>query len=152
MDRRELLGIAAAGASLLAAGAAAADEHDHGHDHAAHMGHSPDGANARLAELARACVTTAGACLSHCLQAFAAGDTSLGSCARSVYQMSAVCEALARLAAAGSERLADFSRVANAVCLDCEKECRKHQDEHAECKACAESCAACAEECKKHFT
>jgi hypothetical protein len=29
--------------------------------------------------------------------------------------------------------------------------CRKHENAHATCKACAESCAACAKECKKHF-
>jgi len=150
MDRRELLGFAAAGTSLLVAGTAAADEHDHA-AHMSHADHAPSSANARLAELARACVTKGDVCLSHCLQAFAGGDTSLGACARSVYQMSALCEALARAAAANSERLADLARVTSAVCLDCEKECRKHENEHAECKACGESCAACAEECKKHF-
>jgi len=35
------------------------------------------------------------------------------------------------------------------VCEACEKECRKHEMKHAECKACADSCAACLKECQK---
>jgi len=89
--------------------------------------------------------------MSHCLAIFAKGDTSLAQCAKSVYQMGAMCEAVARLASANSEHLPALARVAHATCLDCEKECRKHEKEHEICKACADSCAACAEECKKHI-
>jgi Cys-rich four helix bundle protein (predicted Tat secretion target) len=150
MNRRELLGVAIGGASLaIAASKALADEHDHMDmehmDHSAHMGH------AKLSEAARQCVSAGDACISHCLALFVAGDTSVAGCAKSVYQMSALCEALARLAAANSAHLPELAKVAHETCLDCEKECRKHENEHAVCKACAESCAACAEECKKHF-
>ncbi len=146
MNRRELLGAAVAGASLVAAASEAfAQDHDHEHmDHGAHM--LP---HAKLSEAARHCVAAGDACLSHCLALFTAGDTSVAACAKSVYQMSAMCQALARLASAGSPHLPAFAKVCREVCLDCEKECRKHEKEHAECKACAESCAACAEECKK---
>ncbi|MGO9544538.1 MAG: four-helix bundle copper-binding protein [Rhodomicrobium sp.] len=145
MNRRELLGVAVAGASLaLASNGALADEHDH-MNHMAHMGHP------KLSETARNCVSAGDACVSHCLGLFAMGDISVAACAKSVYQMTAICEALARLASANSAHLPELAKVAHATCLECEKECRKHENEHAECKACAESCAACAEECKKHI-
>jgi len=146
MNRRELLGVAVSGAALAAvANNALADEHEHMEhmDHSAHMGHP------KLSEAARSCVSAGDACISHCLALFVAGETSVAACAKSVYQMTAVCEALARLAAADSGRLPEFAKVAHETCLDCEKECRKHEKEHAICKACAESCATCAEECKK---
>ena len=143
MNRRDVLGAAIGGASLvMATGKVFAEEHQH--EHAA-SGH------ASLSEAARHCASSGDACLSHCLQLLAQGDTATAACAKSVYQVSAICEALARLASANSEHLAEFAKIAHAVCLDCEKECRKHENEHATCKACAESCAACADECKKHF-
>jgi Cys-rich four helix bundle protein (predicted Tat secretion target) len=148
MNRRDLLGAAIGGASFaLAASKALAEETDHeGHmDHSAHLGHP------KLSEAARNCVSAGDVCVSHCLALFVAGDTSVAACARSVYQMNAMCEAVARLASANSEHLPELARVAHATCLDCEKECRKHEKEHAVCRACAEACAACAEECKKHM-
>jgi len=145
MNRRELLGAAIGGASIaVAVNAAMAEDHDMAHmDHAAHMG------AAALADAARKCVVNGDACVSHCLALFVAGDTSVASCARNAYQMSAMCAALARLASANSPHLANMAKVCREVCLDCEKECRKHEKEHDTCKACADSCAACAEECKK---
>src|SRR5271166_6396982 len=124
MNRRELLGAAIAGASMaIAAQDAFAEEHEH-----AHAGHPG------LSEAARKCVSSGDACLSHCLTLLAAGDTSMGACAKSVYQMSAVCAAIAPLAAMNSEHLGELAKVAYATCTDCEKECRKHEAEHAVCK------------------
>lgn len=140
MNCRNLLGVAIGGASL----AFAADKVFAG-EHAGHVGHPA------LSEAARQCVSAGDACLSHCLALFVKGDMSVAPCANSVYQMSAVCEAVARLASAELEHLAGLAKIAHAACLDCEKECRKHENEHATCKACAEACAACAEECKKHM-
>jgi hypothetical protein len=37
--------------------------------------------------------------------------------------------------------------VALDVCRSCEKECRKHEKEHEQCKNCAEACGACLKEC-----
>lgn len=148
MNRRELLGAAIGGASLaVAANAALAGEDEH----AGHMDHSAHTGAAGLADAARKCVAAGDACMSHCLALFVTGDNSVAGCAKTVYQMSAMCEALARLASANSAHLPALAKVCHEVCLDCEKECRKHEKEHAECKACAESCAACAGECKKHF-
>ena len=149
MNRRELLGVAIGGASLaMAASKALAEEQEHmGHmDHTAHA-HLQ---HAKLSEAARNCVSAGDLCVSHCLALFTMGDTSVAACAKSAYQMSAMCEALARLASASSEHLSELAKVAHVTCLDCEKECRKHETEHAICKACADSCAACAEECRKH--
>jgi Cys-rich four helix bundle protein (predicted Tat secretion target) len=143
MDRRTLLSAAIGGASLtFAAQNAFAEDHS---GHSAHLGFP------KLAKAARDCVSAGGACLSHCLAIYGMGDGSLADCARTVYQMAAVCEALSRLASAHSEHLKELAKVAQAVCLDCEKQCRKHENKHAECKACAEACAACAEECKQQF-
>lgn len=105
--------------------------------------------NAWLVETASECVKAGQVCLAHCLSLFAAGDTSLAACAISVYEMNATCGALVHLAAAGSKHLPELAKLAQNICLECEKECRKHDQHYAECKACAEGCAACAEECKK---
>ncbi len=151
MNRRELLGVAIGGASLaIAANKALADEHEHmDMDHMDHMDHSAHVGHLKLGEAARNCVSAGDVCMSHCLALFVAGDTSVAACAKSVYQMSAMCEALARLASANAMHLPELAKVAHETCLDCEHECRKHEKEHAICKACAESCAACADECKK---
>ena len=90
MNRRSVLGAAIGGASLvMAMDKVFAEEHQH--EHTAH---------ASLSEAARHCVSSGDACMSHCLQLFAQGDTTTAACAKSVYQMSAICEALARLASA----------------------------------------------------
>jgi len=151
MNRRELLGVAIGGASLaVAANKALAEEQEH-MDHMEHMDHTAHAhlQHAKLSEAARNCVSAGDLCITHCLALFTMGDTSTAACAKSVYQMTAMCEALARLASASSERLVEFAKVCHETCLDCEKECRKHEKEHEICKACAESCKACAEECKK---
>ena len=156
MNRRELLtGVAGAAAIITAVDRVfAADDHNHmehmnmdmGHMDHEHMGHTPYG---KLIETTTDCIRTGEICIAHCLGLFAAGDTSVAACAKSVYQMDAVCQALMRLAAARSEHVAELAKLAQIVCMECEKECRKHENHHAECKACAENCAACAEECKK---
>ncbi len=155
MNRRELFGVAIGGASLaMAMNQALAEEHDNmDHEHMEHMDHAAHAnlPNAKLTEAARNCVSAGDLCISHCLALFTMGDTSVAGCAKSAYQMSAMCEALARLASAGSEHLAELAKVAHATCLDCEKECRKHENVHTVCKACADSCTLCAEECRKHM-
>lgn len=148
MNRRELFAAAGAAALITAAGAAhAAGEHDH--DHSGHGAPASATPNAKLLAAAGECGRAGQVCLSHCLNLIAAGDTSVAACAKTVNQMLAMCDALGRLAAADSPHLTAFAKVCQAVCADCEKECRKHEAHHAECKACAESCAACVEECKK---
>jgi Cys-rich four helix bundle protein (predicted Tat secretion target) len=76
----------------------------------------------------------------HCLQAFAAGDTSLAAYARAVDQMLGLCGTLSKLASLSSSYLPEMAKVALIGCQDCETECRKHAERHAPCKACAEAC------------
>lgn len=146
MNRRELLSTAGTAGLALFASTAFADE---SHDHMDHSHMNMASPNQALIDTALACTKTGLACINHCFDSFAMGDTSMAGCARSVDQMNSTCATLAKLATANSPYLATMSKVALAVCQDCEKECRKHADHHAVCKACADACAACAEECKK---
>lgn len=148
MRRREMLGAAGALAALAAAGAAlaqpgakpaAAGRHDH------HGG----GAKAELLiDALSECVNKGEACIAHCIALLGEGDRSVAACARSVSETVALCEGLRKLAAQGSPRAAQVARIARAACLDCEKECRKHEKKHAACRDCAQACAACARECE----
>lgn len=151
MDRRDFFKAAGVAALVTASTKALAEEMDHSHmemDHAhMHVGAPP---NVVLQDSALACIKTGQACINHCLDSFAAGDISMAGCARTVDQMLSVCSTLAKLASTGSPLLPAMAKaVALQMCLDCEKECRKHADKHSECKACADACKACAEECKR---
>ena len=141
MDRRHLLMTASGIALAAAAGAATTEPADAHHHH--HEGGSP------LVESALHCVKTADLCQAHCFDLLAEGDKALAACARSVTQLSAVCNALAVLAAQNSPLLPRYAGVAKDVCKACEEECRKHAEKHEPCKACADACAACAKECAK---
>lgn len=140
MNRRQLLALAGALAAL-ATPAFAADDHKH-HQHAA--GNKFGALQAAAAD----CVAKGDACLAHCLVLLGRGDRSMAGCAQAVNQMLTLCGALQKLAAQQSRYTAGQARVALNACIACEKECRKHEDKHAECKACAESCANCIKECK----
>jgi Cys-rich four helix bundle protein (predicted Tat secretion target) len=140
MKRREWL-LLAAGSATASAVAATPDEH--GSDHHHHMSGSP------LVDSALGCVKTGELCQAHCFTLFGEGDTSVAACARSVNALTAVCGALAVLAAQQSPLLPRYAGVAKDFCNGCEEECRKHAEKHAPCKACAEACATCARECAK---
>lgn len=159
MERREMLGGVAvlAAASLVSAGAAAQSSKsapagkDAAKSPAAGGHHEHHGASAKtelLVDAVSDCINKGEACIAHCLILLGEGDKAMAACARSVSEMIAVCEGLRKLAAQGSKRAAEVARIAMNVCLDCEKECRKHENKHAECRACAKSCADCARECK----
>jgi Cys-rich four helix bundle protein (predicted Tat secretion target) len=140
MKRREVFGaLSAVAAAGLAATALAADEHAHHHGGAAKY--------AALMSAAADCVAKGNACLAHCLVLLGDGDKALADCAKSVNQMLPLCGALQTLAAQGSQYVVGLAKVAQEVCIDCEKACRKHADKHVECKACMEACAECAKQC-----
>lgn len=146
MDRRDWL-LAAGGLMAVGmTGMAHADDMQHMHDH-----HHPAGPRKYQAlETSTAECRTAGeACLAHCLELLAQGDTTMAACAQNVNQMLAVCDALGRLAAQQSKYTPRLAALTADLCKDCEAECRKHEKEHAECKACADACAACLKECRK---
>ncbi|GAB4087574.1 four-helix bundle copper-binding protein [Hydrogenophaga soli] len=143
MERRDLLGaFAALAATGLTAHAQAADEHSHHHHHAA---------AAPYAELLAAtadCVVKGQACLAHCLVLLGQGDKAMAACAQNVNQMLALCGALQNLAAQNAKLTPALAKVALDACTACEAECKKHENQHAECKACRESCTACINACK----
>jgi len=140
MDRRNLL-LAAGGVALAASAHLANADHIEPHQHGA--GSSP------LLDSALHCVKTGEICEAHCFDRLAEGDKSLAACARSVNALTAVCGALAVLAAQNSALLPRYAAVAKDVCKACEDECLKHAEKHAPCKACADACADCAKECAK---
>jgi Cys-rich four helix bundle protein (predicted Tat secretion target) len=148
MDRREMLqsGLVL---TLAAAGTAMAQSdkpmagHDHHHDHGAANKYSA------LVTATSDCGHIGQICLAHCLVLLGQGDKAMAGCATSVSQMLATCQALLSLATQNSKYLPKMAALALAVCEDCEKECRKHESKHKECKDCADACVACAKECKK---
>ena len=91
MNRREL--ILATGAFAVSGASAAAPDAGTG------AAKSPN-----LIELASSCIEIGEECQAHCFQQFAAGDTSLAGCARSVTMMLAMCRALVTAAALASRR------------------------------------------------
>ena len=128
MNRRELL--VGAGALALAATAHAAPPKD-----------KPAEGGGALGDAAVDCQKKAEACLTHCLNMFAAGDTSMAACAAAVRETIATSAALATLAAAGSKHAKALAKVCADVCKDCEAECRKHQAKMPVCRECADACA-----------
>jgi Cys-rich four helix bundle protein (predicted Tat secretion target) len=150
VTRRSMLaaGLAAGAGVAIAASSASAEEEHKGHDK--HEGHAHgEVPHQALIDTALDCINRGEVCVNHCILMLGKGDTSLKDCLHTVQAMLPLCPAMVRLAAMNSEHLREFSKVFLDICTDCEKACRKHENDHAECKACAEACAACIEECKK---
>ena len=150
MHRRDLVAAAAAAAATFSAlaqtkpKAAAPASHDQHHAH-----HAGAGKYDAVMHSAAHCVMTGETCLDHCHQVLGEGDKSMAECARSVNELIAVCTALRSLAAQSAPRLPQMAKLALDTCLACEKECRKHEKKHEQCKACADACKECAAECRK---
>jgi Cys-rich four helix bundle protein (predicted Tat secretion target) len=139
MNRRDVIAVGAALAAVSGSALAQTSHADHGDNAPVNS----------LFDAASNCVKAGLVCIDHCLQAFAAGDSSLAACARASDQMVSMCGTLAKLASTRSSYLPAMAKVALVACQDCETECRKHVDKHAACKECAEACATCSAECKK---
>ena len=135
ISRRKILsGAGAIGAALASGLAYAADGSSHEHAH-----HAPR--HSAALDAANQCSQTGRLCLAHCLVSFEEGDTSLATCARSVHNMISLCDAFAAQVASNSKYINGIATVCRTACADCEKECRKHEDDHVECKQCADACA-----------
>jgi Cys-rich four helix bundle protein (predicted Tat secretion target) len=148
--RRVLAGAAGVTTALLAGRALAADDKG-GHDHGTKR-YTPGVRNKKqqaLVAAVNACIAKGEVCLSHCMETFVQGDTTMSECADAVQQMLPVCRAMASLGVYDSKHLPDLARACLGVCTDCEKICREHADHQKECKECAEACAAVIAECKK---
>ncbi len=121
--------------ALLASRLASAAE-DAAHEHANHE--EPD---ADLLQAASDCSLTAQLCLTHCLESFLEGDTSLAACARSIVAMMPLCDAFVVQVANQTDYVDGLAGVCRDACVDCEKECRKHATHHAICRESADACA-----------
>jgi len=136
LDRRDLLRI---GVGLVAfAGVAGAAE-----ENASQPGAT--GSNEKQQALAKAiaqCITAGDTCLDHCLTILGTGDTSLAECGKAVRNMLAVCNATQILVTGKPAYITPAVQLCIDACTDCERACRKHEDRHAICKACADACAA----------
>jgi Cys-rich four helix bundle protein (predicted Tat secretion target) len=148
MQRREVLktvaGAVAVAMASSAMAATATQDHEHHHDQGAADGKSYSG----LINSSSECLKTGEACVAHCLVLLGEGDKEMAACAQSVSELLASCSALMKLASQGSKFTLAMSRVVADVCASCEMECRKHENKHEQCKACADSCAVCLKECK----
>jgi len=148
MDRRELMTsglaftLAAAGTAMAQTGKPKAAPHEH-HDH-----HGA-GKYSALMNASSDCGHIGQVCIAHCFVVLGQGEKELAACAASVSELLATCDALMKLAAHNSKYVPKMAALVQTVCLDCEKECRKHEKKHQQCKDCGEACAACAKECKK---
>ena len=134
ISRRKLLSSAGAIGAALASGLAYSADGP-GHEHAKHAPRHPDALDA-----ANECSETARLCLAHCLVSFEEGDTTLATCARSVHSMISLCDAFAAQVGSNSKYVDGIAAVCRTACVDCEKECRKHEDDHVECRQCADAC------------
>jgi len=150
MNRREMLKGTVGGLMLAAAGNSvfAADHAGHSAGHQ-HMGMSMK-QHQSLIDAAADCVKKGHACLSHGIHLWSEGENKgMAICAMRVNEMIAACEAIEQLASYNSAHLVKMAKVVMDVCQDCEKECRKFEKEHVQCKQAADSCDACFKECKK---
>ncbi len=134
ISRRTLLSSAGAIGATLASGVAYAADGP-GHEHA---NHAPRHAGAL--DAANQCSQMARRCLAHCLVSFEEGDTVLATCARSVHNMISLCDAFSAQVTNNSKYIDGIAEVCRTSCVDCEKECRKHENDHVECKQCADAC------------
>ena len=115
----------------------------------AHHHHGPS--HSGLVTASSHCVATGNACIAHCLMLLGDGDSEMAECAKTVQLMMPMCDAVGYHAAANSKHLKKMVKLCMAICDDCEKACRKHEDKHKECKACAESCADMIATCKSYL-
>jgi len=143
MNKREWMTNSAVLALAAVTGKTSAQEDPHAHHHM-----PGPGPNAMLIAAATECMTKGQICLSHCLDLLAAGDKEMLGCAKAVNETIAICSALQSLAIQDAKSLKSMAKIAEDTCLACEKECRKHEDKHKECKDCAEACVNCAKQCK----
>jgi Cys-rich four helix bundle protein (predicted Tat secretion target) len=148
-SRRELLKGAGLAAAALGTGlvfSANAAEVDHS------MMHHDIPIDPKLEELmdyVLECIKMGEICNQHCMHMFQMGDTSLADCSISVQELIASCNAVLTLAAHNSQHLKAFVEAGLKVCESCEQECKKHADDHIQCKDCAEACGDCIEFCKE---
>lgn len=109
---------------------------------------------ANVAATASACSASADACVAHCQREIIAGHgKEFARCATTSLQMSAICTAVAKLAAYHAKAVGSFLDGCIAACKACEDACAEHKAHfahgmHLECKECLEACKKCREACE----
>ncbi|QEH37724.1 hypothetical protein OJF2_63150 [Aquisphaera giovannonii] len=145
MDRRQLLGLAAAGSTaLLATGGGAARADD---DKGEHKGHHHDEHLRILGECVRACNEAS----HHCLEELKKSQSEHREHHAMAHELAMDCQDFCVLAAklmARHSPLAAYSHQACAeACRCCAEECEKGTDEVM--KTCAEKCRDCEKVCRE---
>jgi Cys-rich four helix bundle protein (predicted Tat secretion target) len=85
------------------------------------------------------------ACMQHCDEELAAGQTGFAKCSAAVRQMVVLCQAMTQLASMKSVRVREVLDACIASCEACRDACNEHKAHwahgmHLECKACSEAC------------
>ena len=105
-----------------------------------------------VVKAAQHCLGTGIACLRHCQEMLAKGETSMADCEATTENMLAACEAMVKIGgyrSAAEKDMKAMARACAAFCRACVETCAKHK-QHAPCAACLESCAACAKACEAY--
>jgi len=152
MDRREFVSaLSTTALGVFAAQSAAAAENMPGEKPVAKRAVPKE--LKKIADATAECLKTGSVCLAHCQSLLGAGDTSLAECQRTVMNMLATCDGMAKVASYNNADEADikaFARVCALFCRACEKNCEPHISHHTECKACHDSCKTCASACETY--
>lgn len=139
MDRREILGLLAAGTAGLGAfgvrGARAAETPEH-----------RDTPHEACVKACKECATTCAAMFHHCAEQLAAGKKEYAK----ALQLMADCEAFCTLSASMMARSSPLMAYSCAACADACRDCAKECDQvgSAAMKECAERCRACEKTCR----
>jgi Cys-rich four helix bundle protein (predicted Tat secretion target) len=99
------------------------------------------------------CVRAGEACVAHCARELANGDTQIGKCNLSVYDMLALCGAMLALPSTESPLARRLAPVCADACQAYRQACFEHQEHWAHgmplaCKACDDTCPACEQACR----
>ena len=140
IDRREVLGLLAAGTASLGAfgvrGADAAENPEH-----------RDNPHEACVTVCRECATKCAEMFHHCVEQLAAGKKEYAK----ALQLIADCEAFCTLSASMMARMSPLMAYSCAACADACRDCAKECDQlgSAPMKECAERCRACEKTCRE---
>lgn len=97
-----------------------------------------------------ACLVCASAC-NYCTSSCTKEENTemMANCIQLGMECATICYATAQLLSLRSKKAEAITRLCAEMCLLCEDECNKHNQDH--CKKCAEACRKCAERCRKIY-
>lgn len=103
---------------------------------------------AELNHAAAHCNHVAQMCIGHCFKLISEGQSNMLACAQGALEVSAMSDALQRLAGISSELAVVQAKACISACEKCMKVCEPHVGHHPQCKECFEACKDCLETCK----